>query len=880
MPEQIFVGREKYIQTFREILSAPVGNPYILNLRGSGGMGKTKILERIVEICEKEELPNTGIIDFYNYELNSQISALELHIINKLANKRESMSFFNYQKMRQEFHNKRDAIRRQKLKEQFILDLTQWSQRKAGLIGSKRGVFIFDTFENIKNNIVGQRVINDWLPILNSSIVILSGRQKEGELEFPTDIANAVIDKVVETFTEDEAKKYLSSHDVWQAIVGDGMIEKCFEVTELRPLRLALSVDWLIQNNTGDVTPTNLFGREKEEFEYELVVGLEDVTKRPESVIIPYMAHLPRPFDVKLLEFLNLPVFTGYSSEALFANLSKLSFVKHTRDARGRDFYWFQDELRELYHKYIFKQSNRVNEIRIESSQKMLEFYDLQIKQASDVRDAQRYQARRLHHEIYLNHTEGIAHYRKLFQEARQSDEIGFTSMLIEAVRGLMDSFLDEEQIFSFRIDEARWLRDIGNAKLAQKRGFELLDQYERIPQARMHIYNALGGSTERLGDLNKALEFYTKSLELSKELGQMERLCLEEMNIGEVNRVMGKIKTAVENFDLAYEHGMKYNTADIVTVAKASSELGYTYALAGQPEIGLDYCNGAIDIVEGKDEYRSTYARFKVVRGSIYIMLFNYQKSKQDIEDAIDIYSQKNYLSHHALAQAYFELAFTQWLESDEIDDSTLQNTALQNFEISISFARDYNQQILHRALNQVSNIYWKKGNKTLAHKTNFESYRLAKEHNDIQYTIDSLSAMAEFDYGDNKYDKLLEYAQELENDFETKGYEYPLFYGRMKRILAEVAFDQGDYDNATNYYKVGLYQISKHRGHATIYDLRYELIRFENRLHSILTTDSLKICQQLKKYWIQQEEDRLNSKLISWVTRLINRFTFQTEN
>lgn len=166
MPEVTFVGRESYLNQFRQLLTAPAGTPYILNLRGLGGIGKTKILQQIVQICNDEHVPNTGIIDFYDSELNSQINAVELAIARVLSTSQPLGfdPFAEYWQARQVAeHARRElddhyGVLREKSKNQFIDDLEKWA--KAIASKGKKGVLIFDTFEAVNDNQVGARLVN------------------------------------------------------------------------------------------------------------------------------------------------------------------------------------------------------------------------------------------------------------------------------------------------------------------------------------------------------------------------------------------------------------------------------------------------------------------------------------------------------------------------------------------------------------------------------------------------------------------------------------------------------------------------------------------------------------------------------------------------
>ena len=783
-----------------------------------------------------------------------------------------------FEQLRQEGKNQETTVVGQQLNSLFAVNLTNLVEQISA--SGRRAVFIFDTFEKVKDNLVGSRLLTEWLPRLKPAVVVLSGRQEKGEIEFPPEIADFVVDAPVGNFTRDEAVKYLEERKIWSAVDEDGVADTLFDLTGRRPLLLALSADWIYEHTSfGSISPRNLVeGVDREGFEQKLVEHLPrlDEIPYPEREILPYMAHIQRPFDARLLSYLR-PELSKGEAETILKNLSELSFIKERRDGDSK-LYWFQDELRRLFQKYIFKTDPlRWDDIQRAVSQKMLTYYNERIQEAAEKGDSRSLQVRtanQLYHEIYLDPQAGFAKYLSLYQATRRDSEIGFLSILVETVRYALETLnvLNEEQIFEFRVGESRWLRDAGNAKLAQKRGLELLAEYKDNPERAAYIYNALGGSTERLGQMQQALDYYGRSFDLSKQLGMNHRLAREEANMGEIHRVLGNQQTAIVHFKSAYNLAMEHNRDDKPLVAKALLELGYTYGLVGQPEVGLDYCDEAVEILQATN-HTQQLARSLVLRGAVHRLDGNYEQSIADIQVAINVYTSAN---RHGLANAYFHAGFTEWFQGHRTGNQNLIKRAEESLNTSISLAKEFNAATLPNALNQIANVYWALGKRVEARAANERAYKLALEQNDIRYAIDSLLAYAEFDCAEGKYDKIQYYAHELKAQFEDKGYYFPLFYGRMKRIQGDVAFEQKDYVQAADFYAEGLYLIAQHGGYA-MYGIDQERNNLAEKLKSLSPDDALQICQILKAYWEQKELDKRNPKMLSWVDRLIGRLSFR---
>ena len=64
----IFIGREKEIALFEQMLEKPDDGKWILHLHGQGGIGKTQLLHRFIKIAEESEhnvLITGDLIDLY-----------------------------------------------------------------------------------------------------------------------------------------------------------------------------------------------------------------------------------------------------------------------------------------------------------------------------------------------------------------------------------------------------------------------------------------------------------------------------------------------------------------------------------------------------------------------------------------------------------------------------------------------------------------------------------------------------------------------------------------------------------------------------------------------------------------------------------------------
>jgi tetratricopeptide (TPR) repeat protein len=197
---------------------------------------------------------------------------------------------------------------------------------------------------------------------------------------------------------------------------------------------------------------------------------------------------------------------------------------------------------------------------------------------------------------------------------------------------------------------------------------------------------------------------------------------------------------------------------------------------------------------------------------------------------------------------------------------------SAREAFEKSLKLARDYDAKTeLPGILHQSSNVYWLLGENAEARKRNDEAYELSKEIPDYRYAVDSLVGKAEFDYDEGKFERISEYAQELRDEYESEGYNYPLFFGRMRRIQADVAFSEGDKETAREKYTKGLGQIIQHGGYG-MYFIDRELERLERTLSTIPREAASDWLVYFKENWSKLSVEG-HEYLLDWCDRQMVR-------
>ena len=104
-----------------------------------------------------------------------------------------------------------------------------------------------------------------------------------------------------------------------------------------------------------------------------------------------------------------------------------------------------------------------------------------------------------------------------------------------------------------------------------------------------------------------------------------------------------------------------------------------------------------------------------------------------------------------------------------------------------------------------------------------------------------------------------------ECKEEYEDKEYPYPLFYGRMRRIQADIAFENENYEIALSGYSRGISEISQHGGYG-MYFIEAELANLSKRLESFSQEEALQWIIHLKNYWTDNAAEDKIDVLVDW--------------
>jgi len=423
------VGRDDVLRQIQNAIR-DTATSYVIHVTGSGGVGKTMLLRRILNEPAQgfSLLVAQDLIDLYHTAHHTPEGMADA--IQKLLVP-DGDGFESYQKERErlEAHNVREEgidRQRQKMLKAFLDDVRRLAEHN-------RIVLALDTVERLfsrdpvadqlglveERPVVLDWLLRDFLPNVENAVILLAGRPESGDLRANLSrVEGKVFIPVnLQGFTQEETRAYFDAvaslaeetNDAataqWLRSLPDEQRQVIFRYLcdfdeqghslGVRPILLALVIDYLAIS--GRILPALTASLKEAESKSpaecrqildELERGLVRViqeTGRPADDVIRDLARAPKGMDAELLaRVADLRKLDGTydidQAQTLLDSLRNLSFVK-VRPADNRVF--LHDEMYDLLRRHILDHpGSMANAERV--YQAMRGYYKDRINQARD----------------------------------------------------------------------------------------------------------------------------------------------------------------------------------------------------------------------------------------------------------------------------------------------------------------------------------------------------------------------------------------------------------------------------------------------------------------------------------------------------------------
>ena len=303
----------------------------------------------------------------------------------------------------------------------------------------------------------------------------------------------------------------------------------------------------------------------------------------------------------------------------------------------------------------------------------------------------------------------------------------------------------------------------------------------------------SLGNAYLRLGEYQKAIEYYEKGLEISTAISDQSGIANNTGNLGNVYLSLGEYQKAIEY----YEKGLEISTAigDQSGIANKTSNLGNAYLSLGEYQKAIEYYKKGLEISTVIGD-QSGIASETGNLGNGYLSLGEYQKAieyyKKGLEISTAIGDQSGIANNTgSLGNAYLSLG--QYKKAIEYYEKGL--------EISTAIG---DQSGIAKSTGNLGNVYLSLGEYQTAieyHEKGLEISTAISDQSGIRNNTSSLG---------NAYLSLGDYKKAIE--YYEKGLEISTAIGDQSGIasdnsnLGNAYRRLGEYQTAVEYYEKGL--------------------------------------------------------------------------
>jgi len=888
--EQIFVGRTDELADFTSMLERRVGY-WVLALSGQGGTGKTRLLERMIALSQAKGVTHSGLIDFYYTDLQT-----ETGLLYAIGSRLDFEHFPRLSELLEQCGTGPTSIR----EEMLGRAIEHFASGLRDLASGRPVVLFFDTFERATETGVAGWFLEKVLPQMRgNAIVVLAGRNEFILADVPLPAEEVHLLRLV-PFSLPEVQEYLEKclarrgeeHVPLQVdprryadlVKPAGEVPTIWEKSEGHPLIVALAADWLAEWGVGTIT--GLADLPPKQFKIEMVAKVRDL-EFPEHEAILRMAHIYHRFNAEILDA-TYPELKerGFDSGEVIQKLRRFSFVKYWTETGDC---LLHDELQQLVEQYVWDAIDATQGVRRAISAEAVKYYGRILAREMDERKRWSLEAELMYHWLYSNLEEARPKFWRQMAEAWSTYRLDLMRMLLskgdEANRRLRDPVLRVLcQAAHAWVSLGEW-----NLENARQWAQDALDNPACTKRTRATALAALGVYAERKGDEDRAIECYEQALDLCRNLeGQLELVgekLPDECNIpdlhgvradiafllnsiGIVHRRKGLMDKAVVYFEQA--RNIACQQSDLEWWTASLNNAGNVERLRGNLSRAFQWCKRALrsrERLKLKEEYSgSAYLRDLALSHNTFGMVLRdmqeHDEAGKHFEQARQIFEQIH--DKLGLAGAIRNIGWVCYLRGKTAQDPVARR---KHFEEALRYYGDSRQICEASQIGSELPNLWNKigiaeralGNTQAAQQAFVRSLEEARKRNDNLFIANDLVRLAEMAYGAHDLEQVTEYAAELRRDFQEQGFSFGLAYAEMEELLAQVAFDAGEYEEA--FHRLGENYAHLARLNRQRFDRKFHLL--EEFFDGLPDDDWRRRCaEQLIRFWKEQglEKDYLD--------------------
>lgn len=897
-----FIGRDEEINTFKDVLKTNQPRK-ALYIEADGGIGKTKLLNKFIEIGWKEGFnadPTSNqniLIDFYNLS-NRTLSGLMRSIANKIG----SHHFPNY------FDKDRYLSNLQTLEEdgkkENVTDLEAEMQsvflNELNTIDSSamaHKALFFDTFEKVSKNEAGRWFIRRFVPIANriGFVIVFAGRKS---ISISKELA---ITKSLKNFSRDEFRRYMETHHTKYDEMSK---DKDFYLLTNggNPLLVEL-MEFTKWPNINEENP-------EKDLEGQLVRDFINVVEsEPYNKLMLEMAYLKhgyteRIFNHRLGKYkgikdwedvkkqIKYPFVKSYDSDNVFVLHDKFQDMIEAPDRRRgalidtvNDLY--EDVVKNLYETMIAEEGddNAKSLLRAEQLSYILN-YDTPDWELAKEKILQYHKQKSYNLNSFLVSEISATDFNNCPDELKDELLSAFGDMAeklhkYEEARSFWQALLDFSKSHNNykRYVDASIRLYINTWRDDPKQSFKILNEalpisQEHAPDLLPRIYNALGHNLNRLQLYKKAIGYFKKAMDLvpSNNLA-LKAIILN--NLGNSYMENGDMTEAKDC--IIYSIGFRQeiidsaNGQETLRIESARIGIGLSHELLGKLARysgDLDEADGeytqAVSILENTSNYSvrvttllersETYrriARSKFEKKQFDVVNAYDEKAEKDIQEAYDLclrYGLLNLLD--TISRRRGRLLHDRGYRSVDTEKKLEYFAlALKEFEDALRIARDTGD-----AQEELENLR--------------EIAFLADDHADaiVKYETDSAKIKEE-------YVKLESYIRQFRETLQKRSkedrglYNQNVFEALLTLEMAAFMYARQELDEALTLYLEAFVKLAKSPGYGVSNYLTY-LPHLRRNLQNLKNPTLQRAwCDKIMITWKKHKLDKIRYEMVSLI-------------
>lgn len=828
-----FIGREEELAHIDHLIQK-WGSRQVICLHGTGGIGKTRLLE---EICRREDqtqwsnsraLRIADIIDFDDRALflPENLERQIAHSLDEAAFEPYLHSLLDWRKM--EAANVSPHVldqHRQQVRQTFLSIYNQ-------IAAQQRLVLLFDTTDHIEGAEVWLRLM-DLLIGAQNTLFILAGRNGERLFTSLYSLLHADVELIrLTTLSEASGQEYLQrKQELLHVTLDPELTEKLMLLSQNRPILLDLAVEWLARAQPEEwltestlvelqaLAPEELAQRQ-EAFEIQLVNHLIQVRSHMDRLTL-VMSRV-YPLDaVMVAALLNLP---PDEANALFAESATFVFVKSLPDGRLS----LHDEMRRMINQHIWPIQDPTGERRRYESgitavylQRQItalnqEYADLTLPSKNRTlppqtelslfmarekieRDTWLLKSQLLHHTLYSDLDAGLVAFAQIFDEATHSYRLLFRETLLTQMQAY-EGQLTITQRYIVDSRRIKYLFDRGQYEAAKELVSRLLDVDILAPQ-RVEMLIQLANLDVRLGDLANGVTHFDEAVGISAGLQDRELLMRAMNGRGWAHRNQGAFSQAITDYLQAYQLSLQLQNRR--ETARILNNMGFVNAYKGNRQAAMENGGDALKLWQNIGDRREIGISYSTL-GEIHRRFAEWNDALLNYNKALAIFEDEDMREWMSTVRAGRASVYLHRRETDK---------AQTDLEYAVTNGP---QNLRPRIIHTQAQVQMALGNLENSRLLFQQCQELSNTIGAYEYGFRSFADLLDLAWEMGEYPQHQTFLEQAEVLFAGyAGEEAYRLRGSSLRKIGDLAMGDGRYETALRLYKEGLPLIARHEQH-----------------------------------------------------------------